>query len=272
MRKCVFLAAMMAASIPSLLAAQTPAKTTQTKPKPPSPYPDPPKWFVHLHGGGQPGSQDLNTAADFDLYDERAHFETSINADGGGFLDIGGEVRLYKNYGAGISYAGFSSAAAANYSGSLPHPEVFDRPRAFSGSETVEHKEHGVHLQAVWFIPYTDKIDFTVGIGPSFFSAEQGFVRGVGFSENPPDFNTVTIDSVDVVTAKESAVGINFGATGTYAITSRIGASVMLRYAHGSVTFRLGDGQTVDADTGGFQLGAGIAVRFSKWPWTKFWE
>jgi hypothetical protein len=271
MRKCVLLAAMLAASIPSLVAAQTPAKT-QTKPQPRSPYPEPAKWFVHLHGGGQPGSQDLTSATDFDLYDERAHFETAQEADGGGFLDIGGAVRLYKNYGAGISYAGFSSSGTANYSGSLPHPLIFDQPRAFNGSESVRHKERGVHLQAVWFIPYTDKIDFTVGIGPSFFSVEQGFVRGFGFSENPPDFNNVTIDSVDVVTVKESGVGINFGATGTYAITSRIGASVMLRYAHGSLTFRLGEGQTVDADAGGFQLGAGVAVRFTKWPWTKFWE
>jgi hypothetical protein len=270
MRKCVLLAAVLAATIPSSLAAQT--KTpSQTKPKPPSPYPEPARWFVHLHGGGQPGSQDVSHATDFDLYDERAHFETMQNIDGGGFLDIGGAVRLYENYGASISYAGFSSAGAVNYSGSLPHPEVFDRPRSFNGSATVEHKERGVHLQAVWFIPYTDKIDFTVGIGPSFFSAEQGFVRGFTFSENPPDFNTVTIDSVDVVNVKESGVGFNFGATGTYAITSYIGASVMLRYARASLTFNVGDGQTADVDAGGFQLGAGVGVRFSKPPWTKFW-
>jgi hypothetical protein len=271
MRKCVLLAAMLAACIPSPLAAQTPSKT-QSKPKPPSPYPEPARWFVHLHGGAQPGSQDLNTATDFTLYDENAHFESSQSADGGGFLDIGGAARLYENYGVGISYAGFSSSGDASYSGSLPHPLIFDRPRSFNGTAPVEHEEHGVHVQAVWFIPYTDKIDFTVGIGPSFFSVTQGFVRGITFSENPPDYNTVTIDSVDVVTLKESGVGFNFGATGTYAITRHIGASVMLRYVRGSLTFRLGEGQTADADAGGFQFGAGVGVRFSKPPWTKFWE
>ena len=135
MRKCVLLAATLAACIPLPLAAQTPTKT-QTKPKPPSPYPEPARWFVYLHGGAQPGSQDLTSATDFTLYDENAHFESSQSADGGGFLDIGGAARLYENYGVGISYAGFSNSGDATYSGSLPHPLIFNRPRSFQWNGT----------------------------------------------------------------------------------------------------------------------------------------
>jgi hypothetical protein len=99
-------------------------------------------------------------------------------------------------------------------------------------------------------------------VGPSFFTVEQGFVRGITFSENPPDFTSVTIDTVDAVAIKESGVGFNVGANMTYAITRLIGASVMLRYSRGSLTFNLAEGQTADLDAGGFQFGAGIGVRF----------
>jgi hypothetical protein len=48
----------------------------------------------------------------------------------------------------------------------------------------------------------------------------------------------------------------------TYAITRRIGASVMMRYAWGSLTFKLNDTESVEGNAGGFQIGAGIGVRF----------
>jgi hypothetical protein len=41
----------------------------------------------------------------------------------------------------------------------------------------------------------------------------------------------------------------------------------MLRYARGSLTFGVAEGQTVDVTAGGFQFGAGVAVRFAEgWP------
>lgn len=263
MRKCVLLAAAMAACVPTSISAQTPNPTpppAQTRVQPP--YPAPARWFVNIHGGAQVGSQDLNSAADFSLYEEPARFETQQTTNGGGLLDIGGAGRLYRNYGLGISYAQFESTNDASFSGSLPHPEFFDQPRAFSGTAPADHKERVVHIQALWFIPFTDKIEFTVGAGPSFFTVEQGLARGIVFSENPPEYTAVTIDSVDLVTVKESGVGFNLGANMFYTITRRIGASAMLRYTRGSLTFSLGEGQTADGKAGGFQFGAGVAVRF----------
>jgi opacity protein-like surface antigen len=258
MRKCV-LAALLAASVPASLSAQTPQPSpTASQP----PYPAPAKWFGHLHGGAQVGSQDLGRSLDFQLYEETARFETRQSAGGGGLFDIGGAARLYRNYGIGMSYAQFTSSDDSAFSGTLPHPLFFDQPRAFGGGAASEHKERALHTQAMVFIPFTDKVDFTVGIGPSFFTVEQSFVRSFSFSETPPDFNAVTIDSVEVVTVKESGVGFNLGAGMTYALTRHIGASAMLRYSRGSLTFDLGSGQTVEGDAGGFQFGVGVGVRF----------
>ena len=262
MRKSL-VAALLAACVPTVLSAQTPTPS-QTKPatRTQSPYPAPAKYFVHLHGGAQAGSQDMSRTTDFTLYDEAARFESDQESGGGGLIDIGGAARLYRNYGVGISYAQFGSSGDAAFSGSLPHPLFYDQPRSFSGSAAVEHKERAVHVQALWFIPFTDKVDFTVGLGPSFFTAEQGFARSFEFGETPPDFSSVTIDTVEVVTAKESGVGFNLGGSMTYAINPRIGASAMMRYSRGSLNFGLGSGQTVEGDAGGFQIGVGIGYRF----------
>lgn len=267
MRSCVFLAAAMAACSPSFVAAQAPQTQTQTQKKPASTtYPAPAKWFANFHVGAQAGSQDLSRSSTFTLYDEPATFDTDQKAKGGFLLDIGGAARLYDTYGIGVSYAAFQSSGDSTFQGSLPHPLFFDQPRSFNGSAGGDHKERAVHVQALWFIPYTDKIDFTVGIGPSFFSVEQAFARGISFSENPPDFTTITIDTVDVVAIKESGVGFNIGGTMSYHIVRRYGANfgadVMLRYARGSLKFALGEGQTVEATAGGFQFGVGIGARF----------
>ena len=268
MRKSL-VAALLAACVPTILSAQTPTPS-QTKTATPtqSPYPAPAKYFVHLHAGAQAGSQDMSRRTDFSLYDETATFEGDQESGGGGLIDFGGAARLYRNYGVGISYAQFGSSGDSSFSGSLPHPLFYDQPRSFNGSAAVDHEERAVHIQALWFIPFTDKVDFTVGIGPSFFTVEQGFARSFEFGETPPDFSSVTIDTVEVVTAKESGVGFNLGGSMTYAITPRIGASAMMRYSHGSLTFGLGSGQTVEGDAGGFQLGVGVGLRFSN---LRFW-
>jgi hypothetical protein len=270
MRSCIVLSAWLAVSSPTFVAAQTSStpQTQKTTQKPnPSPYPEPAKWFVNFHAGAQVGSEDMSRNSTFTLYDEPATFETDQDADGGFLLDVGGAARLYRNkYGIGVSFASFQSSNDSTFRGTLPHPLFFDQPRNFEGSASAEHKERALHIQALWFIPYTDKVDFTVGIGPSFFSVEQGFARSISFSEVPPDFTSVTIDAVDIVNVKESGVGFNLGATMSYAITRRygaeFGADVMLRYSHGSLKFGLGEGQTVEAGVGGFQFGVGVGARF----------
>jgi hypothetical protein len=272
MRKCVLLAAILAAFTPAMISAQTSKPTPPAKQaSPQSPYPEPPRYFVMFHGGAQVGSQDFSRTVDFNLYDEQARFESSQKAKGGFLYDIGGAARVHPKYGIGLSFAAFQSSGDAAFNGSLPHPLEFDRPRNFNGSASLDHKEKAVHIQGLWFIPYTDKIDFTVGVGPSFFSVEQSFVRGIMFSENPPDFTSVTIDEVTVVNVKESGIGFNVGATMSYEIGRHFGtdmvADVIMRYSHGSLTFALGEDQTAHAHAGGFQIGAGIGLRFAGgWP------
>jgi hypothetical protein len=272
MRKCVVVAALMAVFFPMIVAAQTPPGNSQTQSSTQQTFPEPGKWFVNLHGGGQVGSRDVNRSTEFDLYDDRAQFGTAQEMKGGGLFDVGGGGRFYEDYGLGVSYTRFRSAGQATFTGSFPNPLFFNEPkRSVGGAAPVEHTDEAVHIQALWFVPYTDKIDFTVGIGPSFFKVKQGFIRGIMFSEVPPDYTSVTVDTIDKVDVKESGVGFNIGGTMTYAVWKNIGASAMVRYSRGSLTFPLSEGQSAKVTVGGFQLAGGVGVRFATrdlgWPW-----
>jgi hypothetical protein len=171
--------------------------------------------------------------------------------------------QVHKNFGIGFAYSFLSSSGDARISGSLPHPEGFNPPRQFTAEASdLSHSQHAFHFQAVWYVPFTDKVDFAIFGGPSIFSVKQDLVRGVFFTDVPPDFNTVTIDAVDVVSLKETGFGLNFGADMTYALTNNIGAGVMMRYTYGGLDFQLSDEQTAELNAGGFQIAGGLRVTF----------
>jgi hypothetical protein len=266
MRKTdVILAAVLAACSPTLLQAQPPAaQTTAQSPSQSSiPLPLDARWFAGFTGGGLAGGDDFSRSVQFELYDEQAQFTSEQNVSGGGFLDVFAAARVTRSFGAGVAYTRFGSDGGATFSGTLPHPLEFDSPRPFSGTANeLDHDEQAVHLSAIWFVPFTDKVDFHFSAGPTIFNVEQAVIRGISFSENPPDFTEITIDTVDIVSVKETGAGFHFGADMTYALTTNFGAGAMLRFSRGSLTLDLGEGQSVEMDAGGFQFGVGVRARF----------
>ena len=221
------------------------------------------KLIVNVNVGIQVGDNDLARQSTFELYDENATVDISQTINNGGFFEVGGAYKLREKYGVGLSYAFLSNSGGGRVAGSLPHPLFFDQPRSFTVDvPDLKHTEHSLHFQAVYFMPFTDKVDFTFSAGPSLFSVKQGLVRGVSFSENPPAFTSVTIDSVDAPELKDSGWGFNMGADMTYAVSPSIGVAALIRYTHGSVEFNLSDTQTADVNAGGFQLGGGVRLRF----------
>ncbi len=67
----------------------------------------------------------------------------------------------------------------------------------------------------------------------------------------------------DVGENSDGAVGINVGADVTYMVTKRFGAGLLLRYAKSTAKLEPPDTDTpVKVRAGGFQVGAGLRVRF----------
>ncbi len=221
------------------------------------------KVYVSVNFGIQVGDNNLERTSTFDLYDETAEVNINQTINSGAFIEFGGAYKVRGNLGVGLAYSFLSNKGEGTIDGTLPHPQFFDSPRTFSASaDDLAHTEQAVHFQAVWFVPFTDKVDFAISGGPSLFNVKQALIRSVAFSENPPAFTSVTIDSIDIIELRDSGWGFNIGADMTYALTPSIGVGALVRYTHGTIEFNLSDTQTADVTAGGFQLGGGVRLRF----------
>jgi hypothetical protein len=222
------------------------------------------KAAITLTFGGQPGSENASRTTTFPLYGEEARIDTTHEIGGGFLFDIGGSYKVWENIGVGLSYSRVGSTSDATISGQVPHPDFTNSPRTFSAAANdLEHAENAIHLQAIWFYQYTDKIEFSAFVGPSFYTVTQDFnlAPDAGdFTETPP-FNSVTLNNVDIVSLKESAAGFNIGGDASYAFTKSLSGVFSLRYSHASADFNV-DGQTVSLDVGNAQIGAGVRIRF----------
>jgi hypothetical protein len=210
--------------------------------------------FVNLNFGAQPSSRDVGTSGSFPLYMENATVTTSQENGGGALFDISGGYKIRPSFGVGLGFTNFSNTSDATVTASIPDPLVFERP--LTATQTVsdlEHSERGIHIQAMWFVPVTDKIDVALSVGPTWILVKQDLVTSITV---PPGTQTAN----PVVTNEEATgVGINIGIDGTYLVTRNFGAGLFMRYAGASVDL----GETVqDLSVGGFQIGGGVRVRF----------
>jgi opacity protein-like surface antigen len=252
----------IAVAVAALVAVDAAAQTTAAPPPAPS------RFTASINVGFQPSSQDISQTSEFDLYDERARIEfVQSDISGGPLFDVGGNARLWHvlghAVGAGLSYTRTQSSGNGTINGSIPHPLIFENPRTLTASVSdMKHKEQAVHLSAVWFVPFTTKVDFSFSVGPSFYNIAQDLVSNVGFSETPP-FTSVTVDDVSRTTVKKNAVGFNIGADATYAITQMFGAGLALRYTRASTDMQLdANSGSAEVKAGGFQLLLGGRARF----------
>ena len=228
--------------------------------------------YVSVNGGVQAGSQEFEQALAFGLYGEAATLRVPHNIDSGGLFDVGGGVRVTNNVGVGVSVTRFTSSQDVTVDAALPHPLFFNLPRpATAGVSDVDHSQLGVHIQALYVVPLSDRIDIAFSGGPSIISVDQTVVTGLTLQqpEIPPFQPNIT--SVGVKEVSDTAVGFNVGADWTYLITSpqasgampSVGAGVMIRYASATADLpEVPDIGTQDLDVGGFQIGAGIRIRW----------
>ncbi|MDA1094823.1 MAG: hypothetical protein O3A25_16355 [Acidobacteria bacterium] len=118
-----------------------------------------------------------------------------------------------------------------------------------------------MHIQAQWFIPVSDRLEVGVFGGPSLFSVDQEFVRGVDFRDVFP-FDTATFVSAPTERQSASAVGFNVGTDVTVLLTRNVGVGGLVRFSRATVDMAAPDGTTRSLDAGGVQAGGGLRLRF----------
>jgi hypothetical protein len=215
------------------------------------------KGFVNVSFGAQPPSRDLTTDNTFDLYDQAAVLSTTQDVAGGMFFDISAGYKLWRNLAVGMGFSRVGSEADnLTVDAQIPDPDFTDSPRFVSASVgSASHSQLALNFSGTWMMPFTDKIDVGFQFGPTIFFVSQELPTGLTVSEPGPIITQLNVTSVD-----SAAVGLHFGADATYLITPRIGVGVLARFLWGSTDL---DDSTSDSLTlGGFQLGAGVRVRF----------
>jgi hypothetical protein len=211
--------------------------------------------FFNLSLGVQSGSRTLGTSTTFDIYDEAASVSTSQEVGGGAFFDLSAGYKVWRNLAVGVGYSRSSSSDDATLAALIPDPIFFDQPRPVSANVSdLGHSQNAFHLNATWVMPVTEELDVALSAGPTIFNVSQELPGSITVSEPGP-----TVGEVNVSSVSETAVGINFGVDVTYRITPRFGVGGLARYTRGSVDL----GGAADSLTvGGFQIGAGLRVRF----------
>ena len=218
--------------------------------------------FVNVSVGAQTQSHQFESSLTFPLYDETGTVNTSYENGGGFLFDFSGGVRLRQNIGVGVGFTRFSNTADAPVQATIPHPIFFDQPRIVNTAAAgLQHSEVAINIFGLWMIPLSEKTDLAVFGGPSIFMVSQDLVGGVTIPlpETPPFTPVVT---PQVSQADGNAIGFNVGVDWTYMVTPQIGAGGFARFSGGPTADVSAGDQAVDVRVGGFQIGAGVRIRF----------
>jgi hypothetical protein len=211
--------------------------------------------FVSVNLGAQAPSQSLTTRTTPDIYNEPASFETTQDVGGGAFFDIAGGYKVWRNLavGIGITHVGSKTDLAVN--ASIPDPLFFDQPRSLTTTAPdANHSQTAINLTGTWVMPITDKIDIGYQFGPTIFLVSQDLPGVPTISEPGPTITSLPLESEDKTT-----MGVHFGIDLTYMVTPRFGVGGIARYSWGSADLA---GAEESVTVGGFQIGAGLRVRF----------
>jgi hypothetical protein len=204
--------------------------------------------FVNVSVGVQPQSRTLNAVETFSLFDEDAKVSAAHKINSGAFFEIGAGYRVWRSLAVGLALSSFGSKGDATGTASIPDPVFADRPTIVPlQGHDMKHTERGIHLQATWFYPVTEKMDVAFSVGPSFIRVSQQLLTTA---------NQSAVIALD--TQKGTAKGVNIGVDGTYMLTDRVGVGLLIRYAGGSVDLP----SAANVKAGGFQLGIGARIRF----------
>ena len=221
--------------------------------------------FGGITFGIDSGSADVSDSRDITVYGENGTLQSTSSFDADGIIDLFAGARLWRNAGVAIGYHSKSSTGVAEVTGSIPHPQFFDRPRTFTDSiDGIDRDEHATHLMFGWMFPVNDNLDVFVYAGPSFYHVSQEVIADLAIAEQGPPYTTIIVQPT-IEVRKDSPVGYNLGADATYIVYTRekmrLGVGGFMRFTGASGELDV-DGSTIETDLGGFQIGIGARFRF----------
>jgi hypothetical protein len=212
--------------------------------------------IVSINASYLTASRTFDDSRSFDLYAEQGSFSTDYDVEARVGVDAGVFVKVWQQLAAGVAFTTHKDDRDLVIEGSVPHPLLFNQPRAIEGTAPGTREETAVHLQFAYVVPINRNLRVVVFGGPSFFTVKQSVVTGITYDEAYP-FDDATFSGADVEIEEEDKTGFNVGADVAYFFTNSVGVGGIIRFSQTKVTFSLGE-----VDAGGVMVGGGVRFRF----------
>lgn len=220
-----------------------------------APTPATEKAFLNVNIGGQLAKRTFSTTSTQTVYDETARLDATYPIGTGLLYDFGVGYRVFDNVYVGVSVSMFSKTGDATTLADVPDPIRYDAAKLdIPGTATgLKRSELAIMPQVIYTRAVTDKVDFSVGIGPAFVRLKQDVLSS--FSVAAPTQN------VTAVTSSETGTGTGIAATLdlTYDLSSHVGVGGFARFAPAKVDLPSAGGKI---NVAGMQAGAGLRLRF----------
>ena len=192
---------------------------------------------------------------------EEASVRTRYKLPTDALFDGGAAVRLVGNFGVGVSVSLASGTRDLEIDARIPHPLLTGAHRDVEGAVGTRHEERGIHVQAVYVVPATDRLYVAFSGGPSQFSVEQRVARTVSVSESFP-FDAATFAGADLESLRETGWGFNAGMDLGWMFNRSVGVGGLLRYSRATIPLTPSGRGSRDIDVGGLHAGIGARVAF----------
>lgn len=217
-----------------------------------------PRVAVTVGPGIQLTSTSATTTTSFEAYSEEGTLTAGYAAKHQPTLEAGVVVRVRGALGVGVGGSYLHDDGGAGVHALVPHPFAVNQPRTVDGTTPALHEQTALHLQAIYWIERSPRLDVIVSGGPSFFRATQDFVSDVTYTESPP-YDTATFTGATVVRDRKSAVGGNVGIEAGWRLTTHVGVAAVGRYSRGIADFAA---ENAEVALGGLRLSGALRLMF----------
>lgn len=213
--------------------------------------------YLHLSGWFQPTSSFSDAVHPID-FAEASVVETSYKNRSIPGVEAGGGVRVWRNLAIGVTASYFSKKSDGAVSAQVPHPFFFNRLRAVSGdSPALTRDETAAHVQLLWMVPVSRRVQVAIAGGPSWFMVGQDLVTDVTITQTYP-YDTATFAGTTATHHTASRLGFNAGADLTWRLRPHVGLGIGVSFSRAAVPLS----DTVTVDAGGPHVGGGLRFRF----------
>ena len=125
-------------------------------------------------GGYRSPQPTFSQSVTFEQYSEPGSLTTTYTQERRPIADFGATVRVWRNFGVGVSGSHSDDSGTAQVHALVPHPFVFNQPREVNGPADVTSIESAVHVQAAYWAQLTPRLDLIMSGGPVLFSRRAG--------------------------------------------------------------------------------------------------